>query len=203
MREVEQAVRSHATVQEARKAVEAAKERRDTVAGEVEALEADLEALEARVEAVTEAGDPEGNVRELSRQRRALRDKLEDASADLRAQDNAVAGAVRSEARAALEAMPEVWDEEDVTGTGERVREALDALAAALEELDAHRVRYKALTDWARHLVSRILDGKGQMPQMEEPTAGLAPADLVALARVVRGVRAGLETEPEQVENAA
>ena len=201
MRKVEAAVRAQPRVRAAQEAVQAARERRETVAGEVEALEGDLDSLEARIEAVTDAGDPGGEIRDLSGQRRELRDKLEDAGADLAAQEAAVRGAVRSESRAILDAMGDVWAALDVDGPEERVLEALDALASALEELDALKDQYKALRDWARHLVSHVLDGEGQTPTMEEPSAGLAPVDLAALSRVVRGVRATLEVaEPELEE---
>ena len=206
MKELEAAVRAHPRVRAAMEGHRKAQEKHEKVVAEVAGLEANLAALEDRIEDVTEAGDPEGEIRELSRQRRELRDKLEDAGADLAAQSAALRGALRSEVRAILEeGMPAVWGELDVDGPQERVRDALDALAEALDEVDALRDQHRALVGWAQHLVSRILEGEGQTPTLEEPTAGLAPADLVALSRVVRGVRATIEAtpEPEQVENAA
>ena len=147
-------VRAHGSVRAAGEAREEAKARREAVVTEVAGLESKKETLEAQIEAVTQSGDSEGQIRALSRERRELRAQIEDATADLAAQDAEILGAVRSEARAILLAMDEVWTEQPL---GE-----VEELGSALDELTALNAGNKRLHDWSIHLVGRVLDGEGQ-----------------------------------------
>lgn len=197
------AVLAHKDVQAARKAVEAARGRRETIASEVADLRAQLHALESRLAGITESGDPEGVVRELSQQRRALRGTLEDAEADLSAHDAALDGALREQNRAVLEAMDPVWDGQDIGGVIERFQAAALALAAAADEVEALTESRNGMINWASHILGRLLDGEGPGPRLAPFDLGTTPPHYALAARAVWAVRQDIIQNTQKREVAA
>jgi hypothetical protein len=183
-----QDIEDHPSVQEAGKAVAGAKAKLAGVVEEVEALRAELADTEARIQEVTEAGDPEGIVRDLSRKRRELGERLEEAEADLQAQESARTGAYHALHRARLAAMGETWTELPLEDVGERFRARVRELAAVIEEVQGLYVAQKWGHDTTNHVLGRILQGNGQGPNLPSPRLGIPEQDFRRFAREVEGV---------------
>lgn len=158
-------------VEEAHAAVLAAAERHEEAKAERREAEAAVEAAEEALDAAVEAGDPDGQVPKLTKAVQDARAEVEVAGNVAQAAERAVQGAIRTRARARLDAIDETWDGADVEELRDRFVEALSALSAAVDEVDALLEERKALTDLSRHLVGDRLDGAGTVPGLGLPDA--------------------------------
>lgn len=165
-------VQQHSAVQAARAGIQGAEDRHAVVAKEVEELEGQLAALDEKVAAVTAAGDPEGIIRRLTRDRRKKLDKLEEAAADLRAHAAVVDAAVAAFHRAQLDAIAEIWGQQDHAGPVAQLHEHLGPLIEAVDRLRWLSEAKNGLHEMARTIANRRLSG-AQVPGLEEVNVGL------------------------------
>jgi hypothetical protein len=146
------------TPAEALALVDAATGRHRLAVDEVTKIRDQIENVEGRVAAVTAEGDPDDLIEELHRDRRALRERFEDAQAVSTARGAAVTAAIASRKRAVAWAHAAEWDSrrEEVEASA---RTLAACLTDALEAVSAFEVHLVTMEEGKRLVTSACRAG--------------------------------------------